>query len=30
VRRLYESFTEGLTTGDLLEAKRMLDQGAAS
>jgi tetratricopeptide (TPR) repeat protein len=30
VRRLYESFTEGLTTGDLLEAKRMLNQDAAS
>jgi tetratricopeptide (TPR) repeat protein len=28
VRRLYESFTEGLTTGDLLEAKRILNQGA--
>ena len=24
VRRLYESFAEGLATGDLLEAKRML------
>jgi tetratricopeptide (TPR) repeat protein len=29
VRRLCESFTEGLTTGDLMEAKRMLDQSTA-
>src|SRR5260221_4971687 len=29
VRRLYESFNEGLATGDLMEAKRMLDQSTA-
>ena len=29
VRRLYESFTEGLATGDLMEAKRMLAQSTA-
>jgi hypothetical protein len=29
VRRLYESFTEGLATGDLMEAKRMLDHSTA-
>ncbi len=29
VRRLYESFTEGLATGDLMEAKRMLDPSTA-
>jgi tetratricopeptide (TPR) repeat protein len=29
VRRLYEAFSEGLATGDLIEAKRMLDQSTA-
>lgn len=29
VRWLYESFTEGLATGDLMEAKRMIDRDAA-
>jgi hypothetical protein len=29
VRRLYESFSEGLATGDLMEAKRMIDQSTA-
>jgi hypothetical protein len=26
VRRIYEEFAEGSTTGDLLEAKRMIDR----
>jgi DNA-binding winged helix-turn-helix (wHTH) protein/tetratricopeptide (TPR) repeat protein len=29
VRRLYESFTEGRATGDLVEAKRILDQSTS-
>ncbi len=29
VRRLYESFADGLATGDLMEAKRMLDHSVA-
>jgi len=26
VRRIYQAFAEGATTGDLLEAKRMIDR----
>jgi hypothetical protein len=29
VRRLYESFAEGLATGDLMEAKGILDHSVA-